>query len=582
MGASKPTSKTNEPARPPKHVLKPQTRFSSETRTQNIEQMSQEVFDLVVIGGGITGAGVARDAASRGMSVALVEMQDFAQGTSSRSSKLIHGGIRYLENLEFHLVFEALSERRLLFEIAPNLVHPLRFVLPLYKDSRVGMFKMGLGMWLYDALSMFEAPELHERLDANESTERLPLLQRRELAGSYVYSDAYMDDDRLVHETLRAANKLGALAANFVKADDAQFTNGKVTSIGCTDLVSGKKFQIHGQHFISTVGVWTDDVATHLLTNWKKILRPSKGVHLTFPRDRLKLHEAVVMAEGKRIVFGIPRHEMCIVGTTDTDFSGRPEDVVATEDDVHYLLNVANQYFPGAKLTAKDIISTYAGVRPLVDDGSETEGKTSREHVIIDDPRNITFVAGGKYTTYRRMAAQTVEAALRNFSLEDQVRFQKNDTKRPLNDLATVSKMEEAERAAEEWSHRFHITKEAAEFLASRHGLEAPVMLEEARATHASSSEHTSSDETLWTTEAHHAIHHTMCLNLTDFYVRRSPLFLARKDHGLPLLALISRVFAKELAWTDSKRQQEAAALQAYIRKELAWKQAFGITDASS
>jgi glycerol-3-phosphate dehydrogenase len=513
------------------------------------------------------------------MTVALVEMQDFAQGTSSRSSKLVHGGIRYLENLEFHLVFEALSERRILFDIAPHLVHPLRFVLPLYKDSRVGMFKMGLGMWLYDALSMFEAPELHERLNAYESTERLPLLQRRELVGSYVYSDAYMDDDRLVHETLRAANKLGALAANYVSADDARFVNGKVVSIGCTDKLSGKKLNIRGRHFISTVGPWTDEVANHLLKDWRKILRPSKGVHLTFSRDRLKLTEAVVMAEGKRIVFGIPRNEMCIIGTTDTDYPGDPKDVSTTEEDVHYLLNVASQYFPGAKLTAKDIISSYAGVRPLVDDGSETEGKTSREHVIIDDPRNVTFVAGGKYTTYRRMAAQAVDSALKNFSLEDRVKYQRNNTKVALNEMVTPAKLDEALRLTEAWAEEFEISEQAAEFLAGRHGLEAYDMLQ---ATRSHATGNGTSEDVLWTAEAHHAIHNTMCLNLIDFYVRRSPLFLARKDHGLPLIALISRVFAKELGWSDSKRQQEAASVQAYVRKELSWKQSFGITAASS
>ena len=561
---------------PPNAVLTPTKQdFSPEIRELNISQMSEQVFDLVVIGGGITGAGVARDAASRGMTVALVEQQDFAQGTSSRSSKLIHGGIRYLENLEFHLVFEALSERRLLFDIAPNLVHPLRFVLPLYKGARVGMFKMGLGMWLYDALSMFEAPELHERLNAHESTERLPLLQRRELMGSYVYSDAYMDDDRLVHETLRSAHKKGALSVNYVSADAAQFKNGKVVSIGCTDKLNGKSFTVRGRHFISSVGPWTDEVANSLLGEWKKILRPSKGVHLTFSRERLQLKEAVVMAEGKRIVFGIPRNEMVIIGTTDTDYTGDPKDVSTTEEDVHYLLNVASQYFPGAKLTAKDIIASYAGVRPLVDDGSETESKTSREHVIIDDPRNVTFVAGGKYTTYRRMAAQTVDHALKNFSLEDQVKFAKNDTKTPLNEKATPSKMEEAERASEDWAREYHLSHHAAQFLAGRHGLEGLDLLEEARKHHAIGA-HSTSDEVLWTAEAHHAIHQTMCLNLVDFYVRRSPLFLARQDHGLPLIALISRVFAKDLGWSDSKRQAEAVALQSYVQKELSWKQAFG------
>jgi len=221
--------------------------FSAVTRTQNLERMGQEIFDLVIIGGGIIGAGVARDATSRGMTVALIDGNDFAFGTSSRSSKLIHGGIRYLENLEFHLVFEALSERRLLFEIAPTLVHPLRFVLPIYEGGRVGMWKLGAGMWLYDALSLFEAPELHERLNRAETMERLPLLRDHGLKGSYAYHDGYMDDDLLVIETLRSAVAFGAVAANFVKAVGAFMDDGKVTAIEAQDVRSGAHLTIRGR-----------------------------------------------------------------------------------------------------------------------------------------------------------------------------------------------------------------------------------------------------------------------------------------------------------------------------------------------
>ncbi|HVK61139.1 MAG TPA: glycerol-3-phosphate dehydrogenase/oxidase [Bdellovibrionales bacterium] len=550
--------------------------FSVKDRQPLIDRMTTEEFDLVIIGGGITGAGAARDAASRGMKVALIEAKDFAIGTSSRSSKLIHGGIRYLENLEFGLVFEALSERRLLFEIAPHLVHPLRFVLPLYKGGRVGMFKMGLGMWLYDALSMFEAPELNERLSPHESLERLPLLQNRDLLGSYVYSDAYMDDDRLVLETLRSANELGALCVNHVSADDAQFTDGKVQSIGCTDRLTNKKFKIKAKHFVSTVGPWTDSVASNLLGQWKKILRPSKGVHLTFDRKRLQLNQAVVMVsdDQKRIVFGIPRHEMIIIGTTDTDYQGDPYDVGANASDVKYLLHVASEYFPGAKLTASDIIATYAGVRPLVDDGSASESKTSREHVIIRDPRNVTFVAGGKYTTYRRMAEHTVDTALLNFTSEEQVRFSRSNTKVPLNPLATIAKMDESRLSVEDWSREFRMPESAVDLLVDRHGGEAVKLLEnEATGSHKPATV----DERIWEIEARHAIHQTMCFGLIDFYVRRSPLFLARKDHGLSLIAHLSRVFADEFSWSDSRRQEEAARLQAYIRHELSWREAFDL-----
>jgi len=541
--------------------------------------MTSEVFDLVIIGGGITGAGVARDASSRGMKVALVEARDFAEGTSSRSSKLIHGGIRYLENLEFGLVFEALSERRLLFELAPHLVHPLRFVIPLYKGGRVGMFKMGLGMWLYDALSMFEAPELHERLGPEESIARLPQLQPENLLGSYVYSDAYMDDARLVIETLRSAVNQGALAVNHVAADGAEIIEGKVTAVVCADKLANRRIRLRGRHVISTVGPWTDLVAPRLVGEWKKILRPSKGVHLTFDRRRLRLSQAVVMGAEKRIVFGIPRHEMTIIGTTDTDYPGDPADVSTSKEDVDYLLGVAKDYFPGANLTANDIISSYAGVRPLVDDGAETESKTSREHVIIQDPHNVTFVAGGKYTTYRLMAEQTVKAALESFALEDQVRFSRPDTKKPLNELATIEKIETGLRETELISAEYGLHPDTVGELVCRHGAEALVMLEEARDLPTSIGE--SSTERMWTMEAIQAIRRTMCLNLIDFYARRTHLFLARADHGLSYVAQISRVFAAELGWSDSRRQEETAKLQAYIRHELNWKQRFGISSSS-
>lgn len=551
----------------------PRSTFSQTNRDQILGQMTAQTFDLVIIGGGITGAGAARDAASRGLRVALIEAQDFAEGTSSRSSKLIHGGIRYLENLEFGLVFEALSERRLLFELAPHLVHPLRFVLPLYRGGRVGMLKMGLGMWLYDALSMFEAPELHERLNAHETVARLPLLKGESLLGSYVYSDAYMDDARLVIETLRSAFALGALCMNHVAADGAEMADGKIHAVYCTDRITGQRLRLRARHVISTVGPWTDILAPRLVGEWRPMMRPTKGVHLTFDRERLQLHQAVVMAADheKRIVFGIPRNEMTIIGTTDTDYSGDPGDVTTTKADVDYLLAVANEYFPGAKLGLSDVIASYAGVRPLVDDGAETESKTSREHVIHRDPQNVTFVAGGKYTTYRLMAEQTVETALQAFSIEDQVRFGRSATKQPLNQLATLDKIEQCLREVRAWSREFRLSEAAVTQLILRHGEEAHLMLSAAAQLPSPLGEGAS--DRMWAIEARHAARHTMCRNLVDFFMRRTPLFLSRPDHGLIHIAQLSRVFASELGWSDERRHQETAALQAAMRYELAWRQ---------
>jgi glycerol-3-phosphate dehydrogenase len=548
-------------------------RLSVHDRPKMLEQLETEVFDLVIIGGGITGAGAARDAASRGLRVALIEAKDFAIGTSSRSSKLVHGGIRYLENYEFHLVFEALSERQLLFELAPHLVHPLRFVLPVYEGYRFGMGMMGLGMWAYDALSMFEAPELHERLSPEETRERLPSLKPGGLKGSYVYSDAYMDDDRLVLETLRSAVSQGALAVNRMKAVEAIFNSqGRVEGVIAQDVKTSRRYSIRGRHVVSTVGVWTDQVATDLLKTWKPILRPSKGVHLTFPRSRFDLKDAVVMSEDKRIVFGIPRHEMFIVGTTDTDFKGDAYDVSVTPEDVRYLLGVTEEYFPGAKISARDIMASYAGVRPLVDDGSATESKTSREHVILADPRGITFIAGGKYTTYRHMAEQTVDAALGQMQLEDQVKFGRSRTTEALNPLATVDNLATARARVDEWATHFQISHHVAETLADRHALEAEALwgLDPGPAF--------SADERLWTMEALHAIRETMCDSLVDFYFRRVPLALSRTDHGLPLIGRISRAFQEELNWSDTERSSQTRQLQEQIQREFAWRSAFSET----
>lgn len=531
-------------------------KFSFQTRKQNLQKLRNDHFDLLIIGGGITGAAVARDASMRGLKVALIESNDFAGGTSSRSSKLIHGGIRYLENFEFHLVFEALNERTKLFEIAPHLVHHLRFMIPLYKSSRVGMFKMGLGMWLYDLLSLFQAPEMHERLNSKETFSDMPILNTKDLKGSYIYSDAYMDDDRLVHETLRSANEHGAICVNYVKALNAKSFKPDM-QIEVEDQLNKENFLVSAQHVVSTVGPWTDLVGEKLLSDWKKILRPTKGIHLTFSKERLPLTSAVVMAAEKsnRIVFAIPRHEMVIVGTTDTDYSGNPRDVKVEPEDICYLLDITNQYFPHAELKIADIISSYAGVRPLVHDESGSEGKTSREHTILHDSRGFTFVAGGKYTTHRLMAEQIVNQCLKFFPFERIALLNKCHTQQSLNPYTTVDEYQNSlQSALSELEHR----------LAERYGAEAKVILETYGYT-----------DNYWQLEAYQAINTTMCLNLTDFYSRRVPLILAYKNHGLDQIDDIAAVFQIELKLSDQEIEKQKNDLKNYIKSELSWRTDF-------
>ncbi len=514
--------------------------FSHSTRTLNLRKSSAELYDLLIIGGGINGAGIARDAASRGLKVFLAEGGDYASGTSSKSSKLIHGGIRYLENFEFHLVYEALNERHRLFEMAPHLVHPLKFMLPIYKESRVGMFKMGLGMWLYDALSLFQAPELHQGLNASETLSANSVLRSEDLCGSYTYYDAYMDDDRLVLETLRSAHALGARAANHCRVSALDLAGeGNLVHATLFDVLTDTNHSIRARHAVSSLGPWTDEGLRQLLPNWQPILRPTKGVHLTFLRDRLPLSSAIVMGAEERIVFAIPRHEMTIIGTTDTDYQGSPSQVSTSAEDINYLLQVAAHYFPKAKLTLHDIVATYAGVRPLVKDASGTTGKTSREHTILHPHPRLTVVAGGKYTTYRRMAQEIVASILRHFPAETKATAWRSQTLGPLNSQISPELYKEAQAEASGWSQQ--LTRAELQMLTERHGYEAKALI------------HEFPEASVWQIEAIHALRHSMCLHLKDFMIRRTPIFLARPRHGRDLIDSLQPIFCDFLGWSNAR-----------------------------
>ena len=542
--------------------------FSHIERIQNISSMEEDVFDLAIIGGGITGAGIARDAASRGMKVALLEAKDFAIGTSSRSSKLIHGGIRYLENFEFHLVFEALAERSLLFEMAPHLVHPLRFVLPIYESSRVGFWKMAAGMWVYDLLAMLETPQMHEALSSEETKIRLPELGADQLRGSFEYSDAYMDDDRLVIETLRDAQRLGAKLTNYTKVTSVEKDGDYISSLNVEDSVGNKSFSVKAKQIIGSVGPWTDIFGETVVDSWKKKLRPTKGVHITFSRERLPVSRAVVMAVETRIIFVIPRNEMVIVGTTDTDFNNDPYDVSTEKQDVEYILKAVNEYFPNLKLIEEDIIGCYSGVRPLVNDGSESEGKTSREHSIFSEGPNLSFVAGGKYTTYRKISEDSVDFVLKKMSFEEKMSFAPSDTKKPLNPMVTQAEFTKVKLEKESLSKEYNFSLKVIDQLIERHGKEAINILNLMKEEYSLHNEL----EALWMGEAQFSIDKELCLSLEDFYWRRSPLFLSHKDHGLEYVDVISKVFGKNYQWSEEEKRLKVEQLKKQIKKETHWK----------
>lgn len=542
--------------------------FSAKDRLKNIQTLKSsdkedKSFDLLIIGGGITGAGVARDAASRGMEVALVEAQDFSFGTSSRSTKLIHGGLRYLENFEFGLVFEALSERAKLFKMAPHLVHPLRFLLPVYEASRVGMFKMGCGMWLYDLLARFQ-DGTHERLSPQETLKRNPYIKKEGLKGAYVYSDGYMDDDRLVFETLRSANDWGALSVNYVKAQKPLVENQKVTGVYCKEQLSGDEFLVRAKHVVSTVGPWTDEVGQHFSQNWKTTLKPSKGSHITLDKKKFPIKEAVVLSDDDngRILFVVPRNDMVVLGTTDTAFSGPPEEAVATTEDVQYIDSMIQSYFPEAKIQMSDYMSSYSGVRPLVRADEDSVGKTSREHTIFTTDEQVTFVAGGKYTTYRKMAEEIVDESLKYI----EGRFSASQTNIPLNEECTLRTMKKSLQSLQHWSKELDVPFEDLEWLWKRFGAETYEIAQKF------ANYKSFGASALWMVEAEHAIANTMCISLVDFFSRRTPLFLGTATQGIEFRDDILKVFSAKLSWSEEKQEIELQQLDAHLKKELSWK----------
>jgi len=381
--------------------------FSIATRARDLAALDGRTFDVAIAGGGITGAGLARDAALRGLSVLLLEQADFASGTSSRSSRLIHGGLRYLEKRRFGLVFEALSERRTLMAIAPHLVTPLEFLFPVYEGDRHGAATIDLGLALYDALALWRGDAGHRRHTAAACLAMEPGLSAEGLAGGFTYRDARTDDARLVIENVIDARENGAVALNYARVEQRTTVDG-VQRLTISDRAGAGMHEARAKLFINAAGPWVEDLAP---AGARPLVGPSKGAHLVLSAERLPVGRAVVMqdTEADRILFAIPWGDRTVLGTTDTPFSGRPEDADVDASDAAYLLEFANRAFPAARLETADILSGWAGVRPLLANAEGNPSDASREHRLVVHEPGFVSLFGGKLTTYRSMAADALD-----------------------------------------------------------------------------------------------------------------------------------------------------------------------------
>ncbi|MGH7699845.1 MAG: glycerol-3-phosphate dehydrogenase/oxidase, partial [Gemmatimonadales bacterium] len=384
--------------------------------------MAAEPVDLLVIGGGITGAGIARDAALRGIRTALVEKGDWGGGTSSHSSRLIHGGLRYLEQREFRLVAEASRERRILLRIAPHLVRPISFLFPVYRGSRVTAWKLRAGLWLYDLLAAFRNVRSHRWLRPRRVRREEPGLKDKDLVGAALYYDAQADDARLVLATVRSAARAGALAANYAEAIGLAKPDGQVRGATVRDALAGVTRTVRALVVVNATGPWTD-VLRRLDDPWAEpLLRLTRGAHVAVPRARLGQRHAVTVFSpiDGRVMFVLPWGDLSYIGTTDTDDAGPPDDVRATAEDVVYLLRSANAFFPNARLGPGDVISTWAGLRPLLAPArAVSASEVSREHRIVESAAGLLTIAGGKLTTHRVMGRDVADVVARRLHALD-------------------------------------------------------------------------------------------------------------------------------------------------------------------
>jgi len=387
---------------------------------RDFDALAGQTFDLIVIGGGIIGAGIARDAALRGLHTLLLEKEDFAYGTTSRSSRLIHGGLRYLQRLEFHLVRGDLREREVLLAIAPHLVHPLPFVIPVTHGSRLQRIALALGMHLYDLLSFDKSLPSHHYLSRSETLELEPGLELERLAGSYLYYDCQVPFmERLCLENAISAAEHGAIVVNHARVTSLLHAGSAVSGVQVQDVLSEETCQVSARMVLNAAGPWVDRVWEMLDMGRRSTVRRTKGVHLLAPQVSQNAVAFFAQSDG-RLVFVIPWQGYSLIGTTDTDYSGDLDDVHAEAEDAAYLLTEVQRLFPSVGLD--EVFHASAGLRPLVDSRARRPGDVSRAHKLVDHERKdgvggLVSVLGGKITAYRAVAQEAVNLVCRKLSL---------------------------------------------------------------------------------------------------------------------------------------------------------------------
>ena len=523
--------------------------MASFDRADALARLENEEFDVLIVGGGITGCGVALDAASRGLRVALVERDDFASGTSSKSSKLVHGGLRYLQQREFRLVYDALHERQRALKNAPHLVRILPFLIPVL--SRDGLINpkisraLGTAMWMYDLTGGARIGKLHQRIDKETAVAHMPTLRAPNIAAAYLYYDAQTDDARYTLTLARTAANHGAVLANHAAVTRLRKgSNGHIE--GATVEADGRTFEVTARVLVNAAGVFSDDVREMDEGTHPHSIRPAKGIHITVPWEKVRNDIAAIVPvpKDKRSIFVVPWGDFTYIGTTDTDYDGPIDDPQCTPEDVKYLLDAMNMAM-AEPLTVDDVIGTWAGLRPLVTGGTvgQKTADLSRRHKVASSKTGLVTVTGGKLTTYRKMAEDTTNAVLKTIGRKAACRTK------------NLRLMGAAGTAPDD------------EHLARRYGSEAAAILALA-----------DSDPDLTTplvpglpyrrAEAVYAVRHEMATTLDDVLTRRTRSRQLNRDATAGAAESVARLIGAELGWDETRIAAEVESYRAALEHE--------------
>jgi glycerol-3-phosphate dehydrogenase len=536
--------------------MKRPIRLSTKNRQQTLKDMTRQPLDLVVIGGGITGAGIALDAASRGLMVGLVEKQDFGAGTSSRSTKLIHGGLRYLKQGEINLVKEVGRERAILYRNAPHIVIPEKMLLPLVKNGTYGKLATSIGLWIYDRLAGVVKEERRIMLSKQQTEELEPLLRKEILKGGGLYIEYRTDDARLTIEVMKTATSYGALCVNYAEAIRFLYNEDRrIVGVQVKNVLSGEMYEIFAKKIVNAAGPWVDRLREKDHSLYGKRLHLTKGVHIVVPHQRFPLRQSVYFdVPDGRMIFAIPRNNTTYIGTTDTDYQGVLESPRVTKEDVKYLLDAVNGMFPSVQLKMSDITSSWAGLRPLIHEDGKSPSELSRKDEIFHSPTGLITIAGGKLTGYRKMAERVVDFVVQELKAQEQRTFHACTTDQIVLSGGEFSSPEQIPAFIGQiqagYGFQLGLQEEQIRDLVGRFGKNATKIMEKALELQKENPER-DPILLLMCAELWYCIEEEMVVNLNDFLIRRTGRLFFERETLEPVYPILLEEMAKLLNWSE-------------------------------